>query len=101
MENDQEIKRIRKEQAQRLRHARENAVRPDGGLGWREGAEAARWMGVPVPTYHAHENGERGIVRNAQLYADRFGVSARWLLYGGEEEQPKPPPVFTSIDCIG
>ena len=44
---------------------------------------AAEDMAVPVSTYLAHENGNRGFKPDdAAKYAQRFGISASWLLYG-------------------
>jgi phage repressor protein C with HTH and peptisase S24 domain len=44
--------------------------------------EAAVALGIPAPTYRAHENGSRGLSRNAERYARFFGVSLEWLLTG-------------------
>jgi transcriptional regulator with XRE-family HTH domain len=43
---------------------------------------AAEALGVKYPTYAAHENGSRGVVRAAEHYARRFRVSLDWLLRG-------------------
>jgi hypothetical protein len=43
-------------------------------------ADAARAMGVPEPTYQAHENGSRGLGRSAKRYAAFFRVTTDWLL---------------------
>ena len=60
----------------RLQWARESA-------GFENASDAARAMGVPVPTYAAHENGSRGLRRDAAAkYAQRFKVSLDWLLTG-------------------
>ena len=46
-------------------------------------ADAARALGVPYPTYAAHENGHRGVSKKAAAkYAERLKVSAGWILYG-------------------
>jgi hypothetical protein len=83
--------RERRDQGARLRQAREAA-------GFREAAEAARALGVPVPTYHAHENGERGMHKNLTLYADRFGVPVRWLESGEARETAAPAqPAFARV----
>ena len=65
----------RKLQGIRLREAREAA-------GYKDGSEAARALGVPIPTYHAHENGERSLIKNAALYSRQFRVGVHWLLFG-------------------
>jgi DNA-binding XRE family transcriptional regulator len=69
----------RKQQGIRLKEAREKA-------GYNEGSEAARALGVPIPTYHAHENGERSLVKNAALYSREFKVGVRWLLFGEPDD---------------
>ncbi|WP_262298410.1 LexA family transcriptional regulator [Microvirga sesbaniae] len=57
-------------------------------------SEAARAMGMAVPTYAGHENGSRGITSDAaRRYADFYKVSAEWLLYGrGEPRAGIPGP---------
>jgi len=60
---------------ERLRWARESA-------GYESGSDAARAMGVGVPTYISHENGHRGFKRAAWRYAEFFGVSVDWLTKG-------------------
>lgn len=64
-----------KEVGQRLKEARKRA-------GFRTAKEAAESLGVAYPTYSQHENGTRGILREAELYARRFKVSLDWLLRG-------------------
>ena len=44
--------------------------------------EAAEALGIPAPTYRGHENGSRGLSRNAERYARFFGCSLEWLLTG-------------------
>jgi hypothetical protein len=84
--------RERREQGARLKQVREKA-------GFRDAAEAARSLGVPVPTYHAHENGERGMHKNMTLYADHFGVSVHWLQFGEVREAAAAPtpPVYARV----
>ncbi len=61
----------------RLKAAREAA-------GYETATDAAEAMGIPAPTYLAHENGSRGYpATRAKRYADFFGTTAEWLLYGG------------------
>ena len=68
----------------RLRWAREQK--------YRSGAEAARALGMGTSTYNAHENGQNSFdFKQAEIYAQKFGVSATWLLKGNEEP-PKPTP---------
>jgi len=58
--------------------------------------EAAEALGMPYPTYAAHENGSRGVVRATEKYARRYGVSLDWLLRNkgpGPGEAATPPPL--------
>lgn len=51
--------------------------------GYETATDAAKAMGVNVPTYLGHENGNRGITRSAAVkYARFFQVSLEWLLTG-------------------
>ncbi len=69
--------------ADRLREAREAA-------GFATAADFARSVDVKPVTYRTHESGHTKLkAATAQLYADRLGVSAAWLLYG-ESEAPHP-----------
>jgi len=68
MTDDQEI-------GARLKLARQAA-------GFRSAKAAAESLGVAYPTYAQHENGTRGIVREAELYARRYKVSLDWLMRG-------------------
>lgn len=61
--------------AKRLKEAREKA-------GFDEASAAARALGIPEPTYMAHENASRGFRGRAEQYARRYGVSLEWLLTG-------------------
>lgn len=47
--------------------------------GFRTATEAAKAMGVPVPTYLGHENGSRGFLTDIPRYARFFGVRWQWL----------------------
>jgi hypothetical protein len=61
---------------ERLQFARERA-------GFDTPTEAAIYFGFNVVTYRSHENGTRGIRREAaQRYAKAFKVPAGWLLTG-------------------
>lgn len=70
--------------AKRLSTARKAA-------GFDSGSDAAKSLGVEVPTYLGHENGSRGFKRqNAELYARRYGVNLEWLLTGrGQRERAR------------
>lgn len=59
----------------RLRQAREMAS-------YKTASDAARAMGVPIPTYTQHENGTRDFIDSAARYAAFFRVSLDWLLTG-------------------
>lgn len=61
---------------ERLKLARQHA-------GYESVRDAAEALGVPYPTYIAHENGSYGFRRQSAVrYARRFGVSLDWLLEG-------------------
>lgn len=63
-------------QAERLRRARTAA-------GFKSASEAARAFGWGDAGYRHHENGTRPISAGAaSRYADSFGVSEEWLLFG-------------------
>lgn len=71
--------------SERLRQARIAA-------GYASAADAARAVGVPEPSYTAHENGSRGFKYDrAKLYSRRFGVSLEWLLSGRGDTQSAQP----------
>lgn len=59
----------------RLKEARKAA-------GFKTAKAAAESLGVPYPTYSQHENGTRGIVREADLYARRYKITLDWLMRG-------------------
>lgn len=63
---------------ERLRQARERAS-------YVRASDAARAFGWPVSTYLGHENGSRGLTKDAaERYARAFKVTWQWLLGGGE-----------------
>ncbi len=75
-----------REPYERLKDAREKL--------FGEATEAARALGVKVPTYLSHENGSRGFRReSADRYARKFGVSLEWLLTGNGPRERKTPPL--------
>lgn len=84
--------------AQRLQIARKAA-------GFSDAAEAAKAMGVPYPTYAAHENAWRGFrPAAASKYARRFHVSLDWLLEGrgdGPSAKSKSRGVARNVRVIG
>lgn len=76
----------------RLRAARLRA-------GYGKAVDAARAFGWEPPTYHAHENGTRGLTaRAAEKYARAYRVQPSWLLFGGPHDgegraaASAPPP---------
>lgn len=74
----------RSDAAERLRQAREAA-------GFSTPKEAAEALGVPYPTYYAHEKGSRGFGDLAEQYARRFKVNLSWLAFGTEPRVGKAP----------
>jgi len=71
------------DRARRLREARKKA-------GFKSGSDAARTMGVPVPTFLSHENGSRGYNEYIFKYARQFKVSWVWLFSGTERTNGAP-----------
>lgn len=64
------------EMNERLAWARENA-------GYESASDAARALGIAIPTYVMHENGTRGFRKDsATRYAKFFRISLEWLLTG-------------------
>jgi transcriptional regulator with XRE-family HTH domain len=62
--------------------------------GYTSASAAARSLGMPVPTYAAHENGSRAPEREtAQKYAKRFKVTLDWLLNGRPTHFPPTVPL--------
>lgn len=59
----------------RLKQARKAA-------GFKTAKIAAESLGVPYSTYAQHENGTRGITREAELYTRRYKISLDWLMRG-------------------
>lgn len=86
----------RMEPCQRLKQAREAA-------GFESASEAATALGVALSTYTQHENGTRGIPKaRAKQYAQRFGTSPEWLLFGrGEATKAAPIPIRRLIPVLG
>lgn len=74
---------VDQKRAARLREARQLA-------GYESATEAARAMGIPPPTYMAHENGTIGFARNAERYAAFFKVDLRWLMSGIGRAKGRP-----------
>ncbi|RCL01834.1 MAG: putative transcriptional regulator [Candidatus Tokpelaia sp. JSC189] len=67
----------------RLKFSRKNA-------GFSSVRDAAEALDVKYPTYAGHENGTRGMSRNAlELYARRFKISLDWLLTGKGDMKPR------------
>lgn len=69
-------RRMAETPGERLRSARLRA-------GYGKAVDAARAFGWEPPTYHAHENGTRGLTaRAAAKYARAYHVLPSWLLFG-------------------
>jgi SOS-response transcriptional repressor LexA len=74
----------RKEAAARLREAREQA-------GFEDAQDAADHFGWKYTTYRSHESqgkGGRSFKDSAEIYANAFGTTAAWLLFGEQEAAP-------------
>ena len=66
----------------RLREAREKA-------GFNSASQAAKQHGWRPSSYIAHENGQNTLRASvAKAYAEAFGVTPEWLLFGGAEDLP-------------
>ncbi|MCW2315127.1 hypothetical protein SAMN06265338_1084 [Rhodoblastus acidophilus] len=78
----------------RLKKAREDA-------GYETATDAAKAMGVKVPTYTHHENGTAGLSRAGERYARFFRVSLEWLLTGRGEMRPSAEHPTRSIPMYG
>lgn len=62
--------------SERLIEARKKA-------GYETAGDAARALGVKLPTYYAHKNGTSGLRQKvAEQYAKKFKTTAEWLLFG-------------------
>ncbi|GAB5387163.1 MAG: hypothetical protein Alpg2KO_01310 [Alphaproteobacteria bacterium] len=61
-------------------------------------ARAFQMQNDLTSTYPGHENGTRGITRAmAEIYAELLGVSARWIMFGGDNDDGKEDlPVYAS-----
>jgi len=59
--------------------------------GYETAPAAADAMGIPQPTYMAHENGSRGFSRSAERYAKFFRTTPEWLLFGSGAAERRGP----------
>lgn len=66
----------------RLRWAREQA-------GFENASDFAKRYGENPTSYRAYENDQNGYAKRAHEFAERLGVSAKWLLYGGDVERAR------------
>lgn len=64
----------------RLKWAREQS-------GFRTAKDFAQRYGINPTSYRAYENNQNGFAKLAHEFADRLGVSGRWLLEGGDIER--------------
>lgn len=63
--------------------------------------EAAEALGLPPPTYYAHENGNNGFTRSATRYADFFKVNVLWLMEDrGPMKKGEIPLVLKLFEAI-
>lgn len=81
---------------ERLKKARRDA-------GYRTATDAAKSLGIPYPTYAAHENGSRQYEADeAVVYARKFKVPIEWLLTGkGGAVTPLSKSPLASVPVIG
>lgn len=63
----------------RLKWAREKA-------GFATAGDFAKRVAIHPTTYRAYENDQNSFVRKADDFADRLGVTSRWLMKGGDIE---------------
>jgi phage repressor protein C with HTH and peptisase S24 domain len=85
----------------RLEYAREKA-------GFSTKVSFAKAAGVDATTYRAYENGQNGYAKLAAVFAKKLGVSAEWLLEGGETPTidqadiiQRAPDRVDDIDMVG
>ncbi|GGD31066.1 LexA family transcriptional regulator [Aureimonas glaciei] len=75
----------------RLRELREKA-------GLSGPAEAARRFKFNENTYTSHENGNRPISKKAaQKYAEAYGATAGWILFGNDNQSPRPADILPQV----
>lgn len=72
----------------RLRWAREQA-------GFASAKDFSSRYGENPTSYRAYENDQNGYAKKAYDFADRLGVSAKWLLHGGEQERAQGQEIAT------
>lgn len=71
-----------------MRHAHERLKWARERAGYNSAWSAAEALGIPAPTYHNHENGNRKFSHEkAEIYARKFKVPVAWLAFGAG---PKP-----------
>lgn len=97
---DDTLERVVSTRGERLKQARERV--------FKSARKAAIALGVPVPTYNAHEHAQQPGGRDygpeeAQLYARRFGVPLEYLLVGAVKvsRQSKTPPGPLFVPLVG
>jgi phage repressor protein C with HTH and peptisase S24 domain len=79
----------------RLRWAREQA-------GFKLAKDFAARYGLNPTSYRAYENNQNGYSKHAYDFADKLGVSARWLLEGGDlEREADVPAIETQAKELG
>lgn len=69
--------------------------------GFESGREVARRFGWNENTYRSHENGSRGVPRDALFeYAKAYKVDVSWLVTGVHESSPSPEGGSVSVRII-
>lgn len=69
--------------------------------GYADKSAFAKVVGVNPTTYRAYENGQNGFAKLAAKFAKKLGVTAEWLLEGGElPDGPTPTVEQESGDSI-
>lgn len=80
--------------AQRLQNLRKSK-------GFKRPEDAAQRYGWSVHTYKAHEAGQRGISKSkAVLYADKFGSSPEYILFGSAIETKQAPEIQVDDEAV-
>lgn len=78
--------------AERLTSARLQA-------GFKTASKAAAELGIPIPTYKAHETGIRGLGSDQCLqYASAFSVDPAWLMFGEPYPRVRSEAIGETVD---
>ncbi len=77
--------------ADRLLWAREKA-------GYETAADFARAINMKSVTYRSYESGQNGFARHSHQFADKLGVTSKWLMQGGM--LPTAPSPDVSLESL-